>query len=153
MSKDQGRGGTNSGLKVTNHMENVVRSISSHGISAQDIIEIMQQAVAKCPKISTSGKGVHILSLLDLGCEVSLIQYSYFKEHLLSKIEDPTGEKSDAHIIFNLTAANDGQLPMKKYIDFDVNFLGTESAGCSVSYTRRTKLSLDKKHQNKLPGI
>ena len=27
------------------------------------------------------------------------------------------GEKSDAHILFNLTAANDGQLPMNKYIE------------------------------------
>ena len=33
-------------------MENVLRSISSQGISAQDKIEIMQQAVARYPKIS-----------------------------------------------------------------------------------------------------
>ena len=34
------------------------------------------------------------------------------------------GEKSDAHILFNLTVANDGQLPMKKYIELDINFWG-----------------------------
>ena len=34
------------------------------------------------------------------------------------------GEKSDAHILFNLTAANDGQLPVKKYIELDVNVMG-----------------------------
>ena len=81
-------------------MENVLRSISSHGILAQDKIEIMQQAVAKCPKMSISSKGVQIPSLLDLGSEVSLIQHSHFKEHLLPKIEAPTGEKSDAHVLF-----------------------------------------------------
>ena len=68
--------------------------------------------------------GVQIPSLLDSGSEVSLICFSHFKEHLLPKDEDPMGEKSDAHILFNLTAANDGQLPMKKYIELDVIFWG-----------------------------
>ena len=68
--------------------------------------------------------GVQIPSLLDSGSEVSLIHYSHFKEHLLPKIETPTGEKLDAHILFNLTTVNDGQLPMKKYIELDINFMG-----------------------------
>ena len=74
-----------------------------------DKVEIMEQAVVKCPKISIANIGVQIPSLLDSGSKVSLIRYSYFKEHLLPKIETPMGEKSDAHIPFSLTAANDGQ--------------------------------------------
>ena len=76
------------------------------------------------PKLVFQVRGVQILSLLDLGSEVSLICYSHFKEHLLPKIEAPTGEKSDAQVLFNLTAANDGLLPVKKYIKLDINFLG-----------------------------
>ena len=106
------------------YVENVLRSISSQGSLAQDKIEIMQQAVAKCPKASISSMGVQIQSLLDSGSEVSLIGYLHLKEHLLPKIEDPTSEKSDAHILFNLTVANDGQLPMKKYIELNVNLGG-----------------------------
>ena len=87
-------------------------------------MEIMQQAVARCPKISVASMGVEIPSLLDSGSEVSLIIHSYFKEHLLPKIEMPTGEKSEAHNLFKLTAANDGQLPIRKYIKLDVNFMG-----------------------------
>ena len=34
------------------------------------------------------------------------------------------GEKSDAHVLFNLTAANDDQLPIKQYIELDVNLWG-----------------------------
>ena len=108
LCKDKGRGGMDNGPIVMNKMENVLRSISSLGVSAQDKIHIMQQAAAKCPKISISNKGVQISSLLDLGSEVSLICYSHFKEHLLPKIEAPTGEKSEARALFNLTAANDG---------------------------------------------
>ena len=99
-------------------MDNVLRSISSQGILAKDKVEIMQQAVAKCPKISIASMGVQIPSLLDSGSEVSLIRYSDFKEHLLPKIETPMGEKSDAHILFNLTAANDGQLPLKNILNW-----------------------------------
>ena len=124
MSKDQGRGGTNSGPNDIDIIGNVLRSISSQGVLAQDKIEIMQQAVAKSPKISISSMGVQIPSLLDSASEVSLIHYSHFKEYLLPKIETQTGDKSNAHILFNLTVANDGQLPVKKYIEIDVNFWG-----------------------------
>ena len=136
------------GPQVMDAMENVLRSISSHVMLAQDKIEITQQAVAKCPKIIISSKGVQILSLLDSGSEVSLICYSHFKEHLLPKIEAPMGEKLDAHILFNLTAANDGQLPVKKYIELDINFWGAESAKCRFPYPRRTKQSPGQKTSN-----
>ena len=63
-------------------------------------------------------------SLLDSGSEVSLIPQSYITEHLLPRIETSTGEKADAHVLFNLTVANDGQLPVKTYIELDINFGG-----------------------------
>ena len=129
-----------------------MKSISSQGISAQDKIEIMQQAVAKSPKISISSMGVQIPSLLDSGSKVSLICYSHFKEHL-PKTEAPTGEKSDAHILFNLTVANDGQLPMKKYVEIDVNFLGLKVMNEGFLIIDEPNRVLDKKHQTKLPEI
>ena len=73
MSKDQGREGTNSDPQNNDFMDNILRPISSLGILAQDKVEIMQQAVAKCPKISIASMGVQIPSLLDSGSEVSLI--------------------------------------------------------------------------------
>ena len=33
-------------------------------------------------------------------------------------------EKTDVHALLNLTAVNDGQLPIKMYIEMDVNLLG-----------------------------
>ena len=126
-------------------MENVLKSISSQGILAQDKIEIIQQAAAKYPQISISSMRVQIPSLLDSGSEVSLICYSHFKEHLMPKIEDPTGEKSEAHILFNLTVANDGQLPMKKYIELDVNFLGLKVLNVGFLIIDEHNRVLDKK--------
>ena len=113
----------------------------------------MQQAVAKYPKVCISSMGVQIPSLLDSGSKVSLIRYSHFKEHLLPKVEDPMGEKSDAHILFNLTAASDGQLPMKKYIELDVNFWGLKVLNVGFLIIDEPNRVLDKKLQTKLPGI
>ena len=145
MSKDQGRGGTNSGPKDVDIMGNVLRSISSQGILAQEKIEIMQQAIAKCPKISISSMGAQVPSLLHSDSNISLIHYSHFKEHLLPKIEDPMGEKSEAHILFNLTVANDGQLPMKKYTELDVNFWGLKVLNVGFLIIDEPNRVLDKK--------
>ena len=96
------------------------------------------------PKFSISSKGVQIPSLLDSGSEVSLIHYSHFKEHLLPKIEAPMGENSDAHILFNLTAANDGQLPVKKYIKLDINFWGLKVPNLGFLILEEPNRVLDK---------
>ena len=121
---DQGRGGSNSGPHNEDFMVCIMRSISSQGISGKDKMEIMQQAVPRCIKISVASMGVQIPSLLDSGSKVSLIRHSYFEEHLLPKIEMPMGEKSEAHNLFNLTAANDGQLPIRKCIKLNIYFMG-----------------------------
>ena len=62
-------------------------------------------------------------------------------------------QKSDAHILFNLTAANDGQLSMKKYVETDVNFLGLKVPNVGFPILEEPNQVLDKKHQTKLPGI
>ena len=120
MSKDQGRGAAKSGSEKITVMSSVLRSVSSHGILVQDKIDIMQQAVARCPKVSISSKGAQLPSLLDSSTEVSLIHHLYFKEHLLPRIGTPMGQRSDVHILFNLMAANDGQLPVKTYVELDI---------------------------------
>ena len=63
------------------------------------------------------------------------------------------GEKSDAHILFNLTAANDGQLPVKTYVEIDVNFFGLKVPNVGFLIIDEPNRFLDKKHQTKLPGI
>ena len=113
----------------------------------------MQQAVVSCAKVSISSKGVKIPSLLDSGSDVSLICQSYYKEHLLPKIETPMGEKADVHILFNLTVTNDRQLPVKTYVELDINFLGLKVPNVGFLILKEPNRVLDKKHQTKLPGI
>ena len=116
-------------------------------------MEIMQHAVAKCPKVCISTHGIQIPSLLDSGSEVTLLWQSYFDQHILPKIKLAMGEKANAHCLFKLTVANDGQMPIKMYTKLDLTFLGLKVLKVGVLIAEEPNQVLDKKHQTRLPGI
>ena len=121
-------------------------------ILAETKMEIMQCAVAKCPKVCISAHGIQIPSLLDSGSEVTLLRQSYLDQHILPKIKLATGEKANAHCLFKLTVANDGQMPIKMYTELDLTFLGLK-VKVGVLIAEEPNQVLDKKHQTRLPGI
>ena len=131
----------------------MIQSICNASISATTQLEIMQHAVAKSPKVSISAHGIQIPSLLDLGSEVMLLRQSYFEQHLLPKIQLATSEKAEAHQLFHLMVTNDGLLPVKMYIELDINFLGLKVPNVGVLVVEDPIQVLDKRHQSKLPGI
>ena len=120
-------------------------------ILAKTKMEIMQCAVAKCPKVCISAHGIQIPSLLDSGSEVTLLWQLYFDQHILPKIKPATGEKADTHCLFKLTVANDGQIKM--YTELDPTFLGLKVPKVGVLIAEEPNQVLDKKHQTRLPGI
>ena len=122
-------------------------------ILAETKMEIMQCAVTKCPKVCISAHGIQIPSLLDSGSEVTLLWQSYFDQHILPKIKLATGEKADAHCLFKLTVANDGQMPIKMYTKLDLTFLGLKVPKVDVLIAEELNQVLDKKHQTRLSGI
>ena len=122
-------------------------------ILAKTKMEIMQCAVAKCPKVCISAYGIQIPSLLDSGSEVTLLWQLYFDQHILPKIKLATGEKANAHCLFKLTVANDGQMPIKMYTKLDLTFLGLKVPKVGVLIAEEPNQVLDKKHQTRLPGI
>ena len=99
---DQGRETERSGPKDTTKIDNVLWSLSSQVILAQTKINIRQQAVAKFPYRSIAFKGIQMPSPLVSRSQVSLIHQTYFKEHLLSNIKFPMGEKADVHFFSTL---------------------------------------------------
>ena len=95
-----------------NYEEELIMSIHNASNMAATKLEIMQHAVAKCPKVSISAHGILIQSLLDSGSEVMLLRQCYFEQHLLHKIKSGTSEKADAHKLLNCTITKDRQLPI-----------------------------------------
>ena len=131
----------------------LMTQLKNTAISAETKMEIMQRAVAKCPKVCISAHRIQIPSLLDSSSEVTLLWQSYFDQHILPKIKLATGEKADAHCLFKLTVANDGQMPIKMYTKLDLTFLGLKVPKVGVLIAEELNQVLDKKHQTRLPGI
>ena len=114
---------------------------------------MLLQGVLKCALVPMGSK-FHPCWIWEVrGSEVMLLRQSYFEKHLLPKIQAATSEKADAHHLFHLTVANDGQLPVKMYTELDINFLGLKVPNVGILIVEDLSQVLDKKHQSKLPGI
>ena len=61
----------------------LLEKISSQQVSAQVKIDVMQRAMATCPKINMGYGRKVIPSLLDSGSQVTLIHQSFFKQKIL----------------------------------------------------------------------
>ena len=146
-------GGNDHGPHNIDYEIDLIWYIHSSSISAGTKLEIMQCAVARSPKVSINAHGIQIPSLLDSGSDVMLLRQAYFEKHLLPKIQEVTGEKAEAHQLFHLTVTNNGQLPVKMYVELDINFLGLKVPNVGVLIVDDPTQVLDKKHQTKLPGI
>ena len=55
--------------------------------------------------------------------------------------------------MLNLTAANDGQLPVTKYIELGINFMGIKVLNVGFLIIDEPNKVLEMKHHTKLPGI
>ena len=150
---DQPKGEIESGPHPDNEEKALILQLKNASILAETKIKIMQCAVAKCLKVCISAHGIQIPSLLDSGSEVTLPQQLYFDQHLLPKIKPATGEKADAHNLFKLTVANDGQMPIKMYTKLDLTFLGFKVPKVGILIAEEPNQVLDKKHQTRLPCI
>ena len=114
---DQPNGDSESCPHPTNEEKSFIFQFRNASILAETKMEIMQCAVAKCPKVCISAHRIQIPSLLDSGSEVTLLQLLYFDQHILPKIKLATNEKANTHSLFKLTVANDGQMPIKMYTE------------------------------------
>ena len=70
----------------------LIEKISSQQVSALIKIEVMQRAVATCPKVNMGSGRKRIPSLLDSGSQVTSIHQSFFKQEILPHIKPSDGE-------------------------------------------------------------
>ena len=84
----------------------------------------MQQAVAPCPEIVMSIKGKPTRSLLDIGSEVTLINKSYYKEHIEHQLLQSSGSYNNLHNLFSLRGVEEGHIPLSKHFECDIEVRG-----------------------------
>ena len=83
---DQPKGESESGPHPNNEEESLICQLRNASISAETKMEIMQCAVAKCPKVCISAHRIQIPSLLDSGSEVTLLWQFHFDQDILPNI-------------------------------------------------------------------
>ena len=101
----------------------------------------MQQAVAPCSEIIMSIKGKPTRSLLDSGSEVTLINESYYKEHIEHRLLPSSGSYNNSHNLFSLRGVEEGHIPLTKHFECDIE-VGDNKSIALVSWLKRTKFLL-----------
>ena len=113
----------------------------------------MKQAVAKCPSIKLKIMGESVPSLLDSGSMVSLRWKDHFNRYFRPQLDPAEGSVADAHHLFDLTSASGGAIPISRYVELDVEFLGLHVPRVRFLITQNPNKVLDPDHRTKLPRI
>ena len=83
---------------------------------------------------------------LDSSSEVTLVCEPFFYKYIEPIVTSPSGDKANAHNLFKLSGMEQGQLPVSRYFELDVELLGFKvpKVGFLVIKDPNTVLSPDK---------
>ena len=132
---------------------NVISGPPTSTNSLQTQFKIMKRAVAKCPKVNVTIMGENMPSLLDSSSVVSLMQQTYFNRYCRPQLGPAEGAVAEAHNLFDLKSANGGGIPLSRYVELDVEFLGLKVPKVGFLITQNPNEILDPKHKTRLPSI
>ena len=94
-----------------------------------------------------------IPSLLDSGSQVTLICQNNFEQEILPHNKPSDREKAVEHQLFQLTAANNGKIPIFMYLELDLDFFGIVVPKVGILIAQEPNELLDTCHKTKLPGV
>ena len=84
----------------------------------------MNQAVAPCPEITMNIKGKSTKSLLDSGSQVTLVNESYYKEHIEQRLLPSSDGYNNSHNLFSLRGIEESSVPLSKHFECDIEVGG-----------------------------
>ena len=119
----------------------------------QTQFKIMKWAVAKCPSIELKIMGESVPSLQSSGSMVSLMQQDHFNRYFRLQLGPAEGSVADTHHLFDLTSASGGAIPLTRYVELDVEFLGLHVPRVGFLITQNPNKVLDPDHRTRLPRI
>ena len=119
----------------------------------QTKFKIMKWAVAMCPSIKLKIMGESVPSLLDSGSMVSLMQQDHFNQYFRPQLGPAEGSVADAHHLFDLPSASGEAIPLSRYVELDVEFVGLQVPRAGFLITQNPNKVLDPDHKTRLPRI
>ena len=114
------------GKRVYNdsELELLRTTVTCKTLTEAERYNIMEQAVAPCPEITMTIKGQKVRALLDMGSQVTLMNESYFVQHIQQLLPTVDKDHLNAHKLFNLKGVEDGCVPLTKYFSVDIQVGG-----------------------------
>ena len=114
----------------------------------------MQQAVAPCLEITMSVKGKPTRNLLDSGSQVTLINESYYKEHIKHRLLPSSGSYNNSHNLFSLRGIEEGNVPLSKHFECDIE-VGVQIVHRVSILVKKDKVPLvdSKERKAKMPAL
>ena len=113
----------------------------------------MKWAVAKCPSVKLKIVVESVLSLLDSSSMVSLMWQDHFNRYFRAQLGPAEGSVADTYHMLDLTSASAGAIPLSRYVELDVEFLGLQVPRVGFLITQNPNQVLDPAHKTRLPRI
>ena len=82
-----------------------------------------------------------------------LIHKGYFKKNILPLLNKSTGDLTEAHSLFQLSAANNEVMPVLKYFEADVTLLGFTVPHVGFLVVKDPNTLLEPQHNTQLLGV
>ena len=109
---------------TTQDLDLLLKELSCKSISDDNKLDIMHQAVAPCPEIVMTIKGKPTKSLLDSGSGCTLMNKSYFKDHIKHRLLHSSGLYNNLHNLFNLKGVEEGHVLLTRHFEVDIEVGG-----------------------------
>ena len=132
--------------------EEIFQTLTNHVVSFQTKQQVLNRAVSQCPSITIDILGQKIPSLLDSGSMVTLIHEGYFLKNILPLLKRSAGDLTEAHSLFQLSAANNEVMHFSRYFEADVSLLGFTIPHV-VKVVKDLNTLVEPQHSAQLPGV
>ena len=115
--------------------------------SLQTQFKMIKMAVAKCPKVNITIMGENMSSALDSGSMVSLMQHTCFDRYFSPWLGSEEVARAKTHNLFHLKSANGRDIPLSRYVELGIEFLGLKVPRVRFLITKNPNGLLDPEHK------
>ena len=112
-----------------------------------------KRAVSQCPSVPIEVLGQKVLSLLDSGSMVTLVHEGYFLTNILPLLQGSAGKLTEAHLLFQLSTANNEVMLVSKYFEANITILGFKIPWVGFLVVKDPNTLLEPQHSTQLPGL
>ena len=117
----------------SSQFDKMFHTLVSNSVSLETKQRVMQRAISSCPSVTLDVQGKGVPSLLDLGSMVALMWEGYFEKNILPLLKT-SGELTEAHSLFRLSAANNGVMLVLRYFKADIKLLDFLSSRTQILF-------------------